>query len=75
MTTSREARAVERAVIGLAHGMGMKVVGEGIETQDQSDALAAEKCDLAQGYLIGRPAKRATFGWSPMPGARQRRSG
>ena len=61
MTTKREARAIVRAVIGLAHGMGMKVAGEGVESQDQLDALAAEGCDLAQGFLIGRPAAATTY--------------
>ena len=62
MTTKREARAIVRAVIGLAHGMGMKVAGEGVETQAQMDALAAEGCDLGQGFLIGRPAAAAAWG-------------
>lgn len=61
MTTNREAHAIVRAVIGLAHGMGMKVVGEGVETQDQLDALRADGCDLAQGFLIGRPAAARFF--------------
>ncbi|HZF44101.1 MAG TPA: EAL domain-containing protein [Sphingomonadaceae bacterium] len=65
MTTKREARAIVRAVIGLAHGIGMTVVGEGVETQDQLDALTVEGCDLAQGFLIGRPAASAGRASSP----------
>lgn len=61
MTTSRQAHAIVRAVIGLAHGMGMKVVSEGVETQDQLDALGADGCDLAQGFLIGRPAAASSI--------------
>lgn len=66
MTTSREARAIVRAVIGLAHAMGMKVAGEGVETQDQLDALRAEGCDLAQGFLIGRPAAAGGIDLAPV---------
>ena len=61
MTTSREARAIVRAVVGLAHGLGMKVAGEGVETAAQMEALASDGCDLGQGFLIGRPAAAATW--------------
>ena len=44
-----------RAVIGLARGLDLPVVAEGVETKDQRAFLAAEFCDSLQGYLIGRP--------------------
>ena len=44
-----------RAVIGLARGLDIPVVAEGVETKEQLEFLAAEKCDQVQGYLIGRP--------------------
>ncbi len=45
-----------QAIIRLAHALGMKVVAEGVETDDQRTFLAAEQCDYLQGYLVGRPA-------------------
>lgn len=43
------------AVNGLAHGLGMKVVAEGVETQAQRDFLTLVGCDTIQGYLFSKP--------------------
>jgi diguanylate cyclase len=43
------------AIIRLAHALGMTVVAEGVETEDQLHALRSLGCDLIQGYLIARP--------------------
>lgn len=43
------------AVIAMAHRLGKYVVAEGIETEEQKELLAAERCDYGQGYLFGRP--------------------
>jgi diguanylate cyclase (GGDEF)-like protein len=42
-------------IIRLAHQMGMKVVAEGVENQDQLDYLRENGCDYIQGFLWGRP--------------------
>ena len=51
--------AIVRAVIGLAHGLGVPVLAEGIETEAQMSLLIEEGCDEMQGYLIGRPRSLA----------------
>jgi len=48
-----------QAVVTMAHGLGLTVVGEGIEEAGQADTLRALGCDAGQGYLFGRPAPAA----------------
>ena len=57
----RESEAVVRTVITLAHELGAEVVAEGVETADQADWLAAEGCDLVQGFYTGRPVNEREF--------------
>ncbi len=47
--------AICGAIIAMAHQLGMEVVAEGVETQQQADFLRARQCDELQGYLLGRP--------------------
>ena len=58
---SGQADAITRAVIGLGHTLSLQILAEGVETYSQRDFLAAERCDLVQGYLFGRPAPVETF--------------
>ncbi len=46
---------VIQAIIDLAHGMGLKVVAEGVETEQQLETLRKLGCDSIQGYLLSRP--------------------
>ncbi|NCA71507.1 MAG: EAL domain-containing protein [Sphingobacteriia bacterium] len=47
--------AIVCSTINMAHNLGLRVVAEGVEHADQLSYLASIGCDLAQGYLIGRP--------------------
>jgi len=49
------------AIIVMAHKLGIKVVAEGIETQEQRDLLTAMGCDYGQGYLFSRPISAEAF--------------
>jgi len=54
-TSQRDALLV-RSTIDLAHGLGMEVVAEGVETPAAFALLASMRCDMAQGYIVSRPA-------------------
>jgi EAL domain-containing protein (putative c-di-GMP-specific phosphodiesterase class I) len=47
--------AIATAVITLAHSLKLKVVAEGVETQEQLAFLSAHHCDRVQGFLLGVP--------------------
>jgi len=55
ITTDVDDATITRAVIGMAHNLGLKVVAEGVETQEQLTFLSANGCDEAQGYFFARP--------------------
>jgi diguanylate cyclase (GGDEF)-like protein/PAS domain S-box-containing protein len=52
---SQQSATIIRAVIGLARGLDLPVLAEGVETKDQAEFLARETCNEIQGFLIGRP--------------------
>lgn len=47
--------AIVTTIVALAHGLGMRVVAEGVETREQLALLRHLRCDEVQGYLLGRP--------------------
>ena len=61
MLTDASDAVIVRSTIDLAHNMGMKVVAEGIESQDAWDKLAELGCNLGQGYHMCRPCPAADF--------------
>ena len=56
LTEAAASAPLVAGVIGLAHGLGLRVVAEGVETSAQFEALQSMSCDRVQGYLFGRPA-------------------
>ncbi len=52
---NQQSATIVRAVIGLARGLKLPVLAEGVETPQQRAFLAAEDCNEIQGFLIGRP--------------------
>ncbi len=55
MTETRESRKIVAAIIGLGHSLGLFTVAEGVETEEQADMLLCLGCEMAQGWLYGRP--------------------
>jgi EAL domain-containing protein (putative c-di-GMP-specific phosphodiesterase class I) len=48
--------AIARTIVSLAHSMDLRVIAEGVETEEQRALLAEFGCHTWQGYLFGRPA-------------------
>jgi EAL domain-containing protein (putative c-di-GMP-specific phosphodiesterase class I) len=53
--------AIAGSIIGLGHRLGLRVVAEGVETEEVWATLADLGCDVAQGYLIARPMPAAAL--------------
>jgi len=53
--------AIVDAIIAMASALGLDVIAEGVETEDQLDFLRARNCYAVQGYLLGRPMPEANF--------------
>ncbi len=51
--------AIARAIVEMAHALGLRVVAEGVETREQLDFLRGCGCDELQGYLVRRPLDQA----------------
>jgi diguanylate cyclase (GGDEF)-like protein len=55
LESNHTSRMLASTVISLAHNLGVRSVGEGVENENQLAILMEMGCDLVQGYLIGRP--------------------
>lgn len=56
VVTDADDASIAKTILALAATLGLSVVAEGIETEEQFNFLAAHGCDAFQGYLFGRPA-------------------
>lgn len=60
--------AIVRSILALGRELGLVVIGEGVETEEQREALDRMGCELFQGYLFARPAfADAAPRWLPAP--------
>lgn len=55
MVSSHQDSTIVEAVLRMSHGLGLRTVAEGVEAEDQRDALRKLGCQCAQGYLFSRP--------------------
>ena len=59
LNSDSQARALVEAILAMARALGLEVIGEGVETQEQLTLLCLLQCRWVQGYLLGRPAPSA----------------
>ncbi len=55
MTTNEKSKKFIESIITITHDLGLKVVAEGVENEQQSNMLASMSCDYLQGYYLARP--------------------
>ena len=55
----RRDTAITQAIVAMAQALSLQVVGEGVETEEQAEALSALGCQLAQGFLFAPPVAPA----------------
>ena len=61
ITTAPDETTIVTAVIGMGRSLKLRVVAEGVETQEELAFLQAQQCDEAQGYFFGRPVPHEQF--------------
>lgn len=60
-TTDSSSRTIAETIIVMAHKLGLKVIAEGIETEEQCEWLMQAGCDYGQGFLFSRPVPPEQF--------------
>jgi diguanylate cyclase (GGDEF)-like protein len=60
MADANDNAEIVRTIVTLARNLGMEVIAEGVETQEQLEQLKALGCEYGQGYLFSRPVDTAT---------------
>lgn len=61
MTDDPDNASIVRAIVAMAHNLNLKVIAEGVEQVDQFELLEGIGCDMAQGFLLGRPMEPDDF--------------
>ncbi len=61
ITTDPSDAAIAKTIISMAHELGLMVIAEGVETEEQKSFLCLRHCDEMQGYLFSRPVPAAEF--------------
>src|ERR1035438_3424793 len=61
ITTVPDETIIVKAVISMGRSLKLRVIAEGVETQEQLAFLQAHQCDEAQGYYFGRPVPHQEF--------------
>jgi EAL domain-containing protein (putative c-di-GMP-specific phosphodiesterase class I) len=61
ITTDRHDASIVATIIGLGHSLNLKVVAEGVETEEQLRMLRSSRCDEFQGYLTSKPLPAREF--------------
>jgi diguanylate cyclase (GGDEF)-like protein/PAS domain S-box-containing protein len=55
ITTSQSDNVLVKVIISMAHGLGLRVIAEGVETEAQCEIMRTSACDEIQGYFFSRP--------------------
>jgi len=61
LTNDPNDKAICKAIINMAHGLNLKVIAEGVETDSQLEYIRLFECDAAQGFLFSRPLPAEDF--------------
>ncbi len=70
MTNTKNDAVVVNTIVAMGHGLGMELVAEGVETEEQLEKLIERRCQIGQGYLFSPPLTADEFdkfivGWDP----------
>lgn len=70
ISSDHQNASIVKAVISLAHSLNLKVVGEGVETEEEYDCLQRMRCNEMQGYYRGRPVPAQSFSQAYFQGSK-----
>jgi EAL domain-containing protein (putative c-di-GMP-specific phosphodiesterase class I) len=62
LPAAHDSCVIVKAIIDLAHGLGLVATAEGVETPEQLRFLRSLRCDVAQGYIVARPLEPDSLG-------------